>query len=71
MIQFSFCPSCSSKEIRRVRRDWTGQFKGQTYVVPQLQFYECTACGEKIYDRAAMRQIEAHSPAFVKVGPRK
>jgi len=45
-----------------------GEFRGQPYTVPDLEFYECPDCGERIYDREAMRKIEAYSPAFVRVG---
>jgi YgiT-type zinc finger domain-containing protein len=62
----SVCPSCGSNTLKKVRRNWTGKVNGQTYVVPDLEYYICSQCGEKIYDRQAMRKIEAHSPAFVK-----
>jgi YgiT-type zinc finger domain-containing protein len=58
------CPNCKSREIRKVRRNWTGKFHGKTYLVPALEYYECPHCGEKIYDRQAMRKIESYSPAF-------
>ena len=32
----------------------------------KTEFHECPACGEKVYDREAMRKIEAHYPAFSK-----
>jgi len=63
-LNIKTCPSCDGKRIKMVRRNWTGNFKGQKYTVPNLEYYECPDCGEKIYDREAMRQIEAHSPAF-------
>jgi YgiT-type zinc finger domain-containing protein len=66
MIQITICPSCGSGNIKKVRRNWTGQFGGQTYIVPSLEFYECSDCGEKVYGRQAMRKIEAYSPAFAK-----
>jgi len=66
MIKITTCPSCSSKKIRRVRRDVTREFHGQTYTVRDLEFYECPDCEEKIYDREAMRRIESHSPAFAR-----
>jgi YgiT-type zinc finger domain-containing protein len=60
------CPSCGSHALKKFRRNWTGKTKEQTYVVPNLEYYVCPQCGETIYDREAMRKIEAHSPAFTK-----
>jgi YgiT-type zinc finger domain-containing protein len=68
-MKITKCPSCGSGRIRRVRSTWTGQFQGKDYVVEDLEFHECPACGERVYDREAMRKIEARSPAFR--GPRK
>lgn len=65
-IQITTCPNCGSHKIKKVRRNWSGKFQGQSYTVPALEFYECPVCGEKVYDRQAMRKIEDHSPAFVK-----
>jgi YgiT-type zinc finger domain-containing protein len=67
MLKITRCPSCGSDKIKKVRRNWTGIFKGKTFVVPNLQYYECPDCGEKVYDRDAMREIEANSPAFERV----
>lgn len=67
----SVCPSCGSQKINRVRQKWTGQHNGHTYTVENLEFHECPDCGERIYDREAMRKIEANSPAFAKVATRK
>ena len=64
MIQITKCPSCGSANIQRVQKDFTDQFQGHVYTVPALEFYECGDCGEKLYDRDAMRKIEAYSPAF-------
>ena len=66
MIKITICPSCGDNKIKGVRRNWTGKFKGKTYMVPNLEYYECADCGEKVYDRQAMRKIEAYSPAFGK-----
>jgi YgiT-type zinc finger domain-containing protein len=66
MIQITVCPSCGRGNIKKVRRDWTGEFRDRPYTVPDLEFYECPDCGERIYDRTAMRKIEAHSPAFAR-----
>ena len=66
MITITKCPSCGSNRIKKVRRKWTAQFHGQTYSVPRLEFHECPACGEEVYNHEAMSKIEAHSPALVK-----
>ncbi len=60
------CPTCGSAKIRRVRKTVTRTHAGRTYLVPDLAFWECPACGEHVYDRDAMRQIAAHSPAYHK-----
>ncbi len=66
-IRITTCPSCGSKRIKLLRRLWKDSFEGKFYTVPDLEFYECPDCGERIYDREAMRKIEAHSPAFLKL----
>jgi len=71
MIKITRCPTCGSRRIRRVRRDWHDEFQGQSYAVPDLEFHECPSCGEKLFDRQAMRKIEACSPAFAKHRVRK
>ncbi len=52
-------------------RNWTGEYQGQPYSVENLRFHECPDCGEKVYDREAMRAIEAASPAFAHAAARK
>lgn len=69
-LRIIVCPSCGSEEIKRVCRDWSGEFEGQSYTVPSLDFYECPACGEKVYDRDAIRKIQEHSPAFTRTHTR-
>ena len=64
MIKIARCPSCGSAKIRKVRRKWSGEYKGRAYSVANLEFYECPDCGERVYDPDAMRTIEAKSPAF-------
>ncbi len=66
MINITICPSCGENNIKKVHKKWTSTFEGEVYSVPSLQFYECPDCGERIYDREAMRKIEAASPAFTK-----
>ena len=66
MIEITHCPTCGSGEIKKVRRNWTGNFKGKSYTVPKLEFHECPVCGERVFGREAMQRIEARSPAFAK-----
>ena len=66
MLKITKCPTCGSKKLRAVRRTVTRQWEGERYTVPNLEFHECPACGERLYDRDAMRKIELHSPAYVK-----
>jgi len=63
-LNLTTCPSCGSKKIKRLRRNATPRFEGHEYTLPNFEYYECPDCGEKVYDREAMRQIEAHSPGF-------
>jgi YgiT-type zinc finger domain-containing protein len=65
-LRITVCPTCGSTKIKKVCRDWSGESHGRSYTVPALEFYECPACGEKVYDRQAMRKIESHSPAFAR-----
>jgi len=66
MKKITTCPSCGSKKIKKVKKNWKGELQGQKYTVPGLEYHECPNCGEKVYDREAMRKIESHSPAFAK-----
>ena len=70
-LRIATCPTCGSENIKKVRRNLTGRFGGRSYTVPSVEFYECPNCGEKVYDREAMRKIEAISPAFNKPRTRK
>ncbi len=66
MVKIHTCPSCGSKKIKHVRRNLIGKVMSHSYTVPNLDLYECLSCKEKIYDRRAMKKIEAYSPAFHK-----
>ena len=66
MNKITKCPSCGSVNIKRVRRKWSGEYRGQSYTVENLEFYACPDCKEQVYDPEAMRAIEANSPAFAK-----
>jgi len=63
-FQIKTCPTCGSEKIRRVARDVTRKYKGRTYIVPNVGFYNCLNCGEKVYDHEAMLKIETYSPAY-------
>jgi YgiT-type zinc finger domain-containing protein len=64
-LEITFCPTCGSDQIKKVRRNWTGEFQGKTYTIPDLEFHQCPACWERILDREALRRIKASVPAFV------
>jgi len=64
MFKITRCPSCDGTKIKKVRRNWTGEFKSQRYTVHDLEYCECPDCVEKLYGREALREIERHSPAF-------
>jgi len=63
-FQIKTCPTCGSNKIRLVVKDVIRKYKGQTYTVPGVELYECSNCGEKVYDQAAIRKIEEYSPAY-------
>ncbi len=63
MVHMTICPVCGGK-LNRVKKNWKGEHKGQKYIVPELVYYACTQCHEKILPREAMRRIEEYSPAF-------
>lgn len=64
LLKITTCPTCGSDQLKLIRCDLTEEFRGQSYTVPDLEFYECLACGERIYDQQAMRKLEAYSPAY-------
>ena len=66
-LNITQCPTCGSEQIKQVCRDLTGAYRGQTYVVPALTFYECPVCGERVFEREALGKIQAASPAFANV----
>jgi YgiT-type zinc finger domain-containing protein len=63
MLDITFCPTCGSDEIKKVRRNWTGEVQGKTYTIPDLEFHQCPACWERVLDREALRRIKARVPA--------
>jgi predicted RNA-binding Zn-ribbon protein involved in translation (DUF1610 family) len=65
-LEIKTCPTSGSREIKRVKKGWRGEYQGKVYSVSSLSFYECLDCGEKVYDREAMHRIEEKSPALRK-----
>lgn len=63
-VDITHCPTCGSDQIKQVCRDWTNTYRGQSYVVPALTFYECAVCGERVFDREAVAMIRVYSPAY-------
>lgn len=63
MLEITVCPICEGK-VKKVKEDLAGEYRGQKYVVPDLEYFICEECGEKVYPREAMRKIQAYSPAY-------
>jgi YgiT-type zinc finger domain-containing protein len=63
-LKIKTCPTCGSGEIKKVKKDWKGEYQGKKYSVTSLSFYECPDCDERVYDRDAMHRIEERSPAL-------
>lgn len=61
------CPTCGKKNVKRIRKNWKGSYKGREYVVPDLTLYQCPDCGEQMFDHDAMQKIERYSPAYEKM----
>ena len=63
-MEITRCPSCGSGSIRKVRGTLSRNFEGETYRVSGVSYCHCPDCGEHVYDRDAVRKIQAASPAF-------
>jgi YgiT-type zinc finger domain-containing protein len=70
MLQITECPTCGSDKIKKVRKTLHRETRGIPYVVPNLAFWECPDCGERLFDHEAMQKIEAHRPARSTARPR-
>jgi YgiT-type zinc finger domain-containing protein len=70
-LKIKTCPTCGSAGIKKMKKDWKGEYQGKTYTVPTLSFYECPDCGERVYDRDAMHRIEEKSPPLGKAHRKK
>ena len=56
MLKITKCPTCGSRRLKAVRRNFTRQFEGQRYTVPNLEFHECPDCGERLYGEQRCQQ---------------
>jgi YgiT-type zinc finger domain-containing protein len=70
-FEVSVCPTCGSSDIRKVSGKWTGNYRGETYAVCDLEYFTCPKCDEKVYTPDAMRQIQQASPAYSKPTARR
>jgi hypothetical protein len=73
MIRVSIkkCPTCGSRDLQKLCKDWKSNTPGGKYTVPLLEYYKCPDCKEELYDKEAMRKIEAASPTYKKISRRK
>jgi len=62
MLKIKTCPTCGSRKIRLVTRDYRGNFRGKPYVAHSVPCHECLSCGEMLFGPEAMRQIELSRP---------
>jgi YgiT-type zinc finger domain-containing protein len=62
MLHIKTCPTCGSKRIRVVRKDYHGRYKGKAYVARDVEYHECPQCGEKLFGSEAMKKIESSRP---------
>jgi YgiT-type zinc finger domain-containing protein len=63
-LTIKICPTCGSGRIQRVKKDLSRKYQDELYLVPEVEYYECPDCGEKVFDAAAMRKIQESSPAY-------
>jgi len=63
-MDIKHCPSCGSSRIKKIRGSVSREFEGEIYTVSGVTYHECSGCGERVYERDAVRKIQAKSPAF-------
>jgi YgiT-type zinc finger domain-containing protein len=68
-IKLTVCPSCGNKNLKKVHKTVAGTRHGKRYSAPNVEFYECPDCDERIYDPVAIRQIEEYSHVPLKHKP--
>lgn len=62
MIDHKTCPTCGTKSIRKVKRTLNRTYRGEAYRVPNVEFYECPDCGERVFSPEAVDLIETRCP---------
>jgi YgiT-type zinc finger domain-containing protein len=68
-IRITHCPTCGSDRIRRVTRDVPGVYKSRAYTAKNVHFEECPVCGERLFDREAMKKLDLARGAATKAKP--
>jgi YgiT-type zinc finger domain-containing protein len=69
MLTIKTCPTCGSKDIRKVLRSIANEHNGERIVVPRVPCWECPSCGERLFDREGSRRIDA--AVFGRIGTEK
>lgn len=65
-LTIKICPNCGSDRIAKVCRDWQGTSRNGVYLVPQLEFYECPVCNERVFTPEAVAKRRTYSTAYSK-----
>lgn len=63
-MDIKYCPSCGGSRIKKTRGTVTRTHEGKRYSVSGVTYFACPDCGERVYDRQAVRKIQAKSPAY-------
>ncbi|MGI8905105.1 MAG: YgiT-type zinc finger protein [Candidatus Sumerlaeaceae bacterium] len=56
------CPSCGKQSMHRKRKNLTREYHGTSFLVQDLEFHECSSCGERLFTPDAVRKIKASAP---------
>ena len=52
------CPVCEAGKLKAVTKDVPFKYKGEAHIVKNVRAFECTTCGESLWDRRDEREIE-------------
>jgi YgiT-type zinc finger domain-containing protein len=58
--QFSRCIACHSEKINKVRGAFPVTVHEKTLMIPNIEYYVCTQCGEKFMDLDNENKIDAY-----------